>query len=179
MINLIPLSYLNEACFLSLNVNEKKYNMVLKLSQRDLKNLLGPEFYTEIETEHEAGTLSVDNLALYDPYLMDYLAWQTYLYYLGFANADETPTGTREFVDDNSTVVSDIKMYSREKNVKSQVTIYKNSIINFLNEAQLNDSTKYPLWTNCYKEEMSFGISAVSKCSDALIKVNKAISSNE
>jgi len=35
---LIPLSYLNEACFLSLNIDEKKFKMVLKIAQEDLRD---------------------------------------------------------------------------------------------------------------------------------------------
>jgi hypothetical protein len=179
MINLIPLSYLNEACFLSLNVDEKKYNMVLKLAQQDLRDILGPEFYTQIETEYDAATITGDNATLYDDYIKDFLAWQTYFKYLKFANLDQTPTGIREFKDDNSTVASDIKMYSLEKNVVAEANNYKYRMINFLKESQSNDSDKYPLWENGCKEYMSFAITSVDKCSDALIRVNKSITTNE
>lgn len=181
MINLIPLSYLNEACFLSLNVDEKKYNMVLKLAQQDLKNVLGPEFYTEIETQYDANpqTLTSDNIALYDNYIKDYLAWQTYFKYLKFANTDATPTGIREFNEENSSIASDIKMYSLEKNVLQTANDYKYSLINFLKESQANDAMKYPLWEDKCKDEMSFSITSVDKKSDALIRVNKSIITNE
>lgn len=179
MINLIPLSYLNEACFLSLNVDEKKYNMVLKLAQQDLRDELGPEFYTEIETEFNAETLTTDNATLYDDYIKDYLAWLTYFKFLKFANVDVTPTGVREFNDENSSVASDIKMYSLEKNVLNEANNYKYRMVNYLKEAQSNDSTKYPLWTNDCKEYMSFAITSVDKNSDALIRVNKSIITNE
>src|SRR5687767_9544388 len=106
MINLIPLSYLNEACFLSLNVDEKKYNMVLKLAQQDLRDILGPEFYEEIEDEYNGDTLTSDNSTLYEDYIKDFLAWQTYFKYLKYANLDGTPSGFREFSDENSTVAS-------------------------------------------------------------------------
>lgn len=179
MINLIPLAYLNESCFLSLNEDEKKYSMVLKLAQQDLKNELGPEFYSEIETQYNAETLTADNATLYESYIKDFLAWQTYFKYLKFANVNPTPTGIREFSDANSTVASDIKMYSLEKNVLQTANDYKYAMINFLNESQTNDSTKYPLWEKKCKEQMSFSITAVSKDDDALIRVNKSIITNE
>lgn len=179
MINLIPLSYLNEACFLSLNVNEKKYNMVLKLAQQDLRDILGPEFYSEIETQYDAATIAGDNATLYDDYIKDFLAWQTYFKYLKFANLDQTPTGIREFSDENSTVASDIKMYSLEKNVLAEANNYKYRMINYLKESQSNDSDKYPLWEDSCKEYMSFAITSVSKSDDALIRVNKSITTNE
>lgn len=179
MINLIPLSYLNESCFLSLNEDEKKYSMVLKLAQQDLKNELGPEFYSEIETQYNTEALTADNATLYESYIKDYLAWQTYFKYLKFANVNATPTGIREFSDANSTVASDIKMYSLEKNVLQTANDYKYAMINFLNESQTNDSDKYPLWESKCKEQMSFSITAVSKDDDALIRVNKSIITNE
>ena len=179
MINLIPLAYLNEACFLSLNENDKKYQMVLKIAQDNLKQVLGGEFYSQIETQYQANTLSADNDALYDPYIKDFLAWQTDLYYQGFGNSNSTPTGNREFNDENSSVISDVKQYALEKNIKKMVNFYKGELLNFIKAAQANDSTKYPLWEEQCKTEFSFGITAVSKQSDVLFKVNKTITNNE
>ena len=181
MINLIPLSYLNEACFLSLNTDSKKYQMLLKIAQDNLKQILGAEFYLQIETQYNTNptTLSTDNQALYDPYIMDYLAWRTYSEYMGFGNGDETPTGTRKFKDDNSDLLSDVEMYARQKNITSKVTFYRHSLINFIKETKANDSTKYPLYEEKCIEEFSFGITSAERGSDALLKVNKTIINNE
>src|SRR4030043_88517 len=113
MKNLIPISYLNDSCFLSLNTDDKKYAMCLKMSQGDLSDILGGTFYDEIEGQFPT-TLSADNLALYEGYIKDFLAWKTYFNYLKFANVDATPTGIRAFSDDNSTLASDIQMASLE-----------------------------------------------------------------
>lgn len=179
MINLIPLAYLNEACFLSLNVDDKKYQMVLKIAQDTLKSVLGEEFYEEIESEYEGNTLSDDNESLYEGYIKDFLAWQTYFYYLIFANLDSTPTGLREFNDENSSIVSDVKMYAVEKNVMEFVNRYKYSMINFLKLEQEKDSSKYPLFDSKCDYGFNFGITSVDKKSDALFKVNKSIITNE
>lgn len=181
MINLIPLSYLNEACFLSLNVDEKKYSMVLKIAQEDLEDILGGEFYEEIETQYgtEPHTLSSANYDLYEGYIKDFLAWQTYYHHLKFANSDSTPTGERKFSDENSELLSDIEMYSKEKNILSQVNRYKFRMINFLKLAQSKDSTAYPLWEDECKDYMSFSITAVDKNSDAMIRVSRSIQTNE
>jgi hypothetical protein len=175
---ILPLSYLNDACFLSLNTDDKKYNMVLKLAQQDLRDILKPEFYDEIVSQYPS-SFTTDNQTLYNDYIKDYLAWLTYFKYLKFANLDATPTGIREFSDENSTVASDIKMYSLEKNVLATADNYKYSMINFLKESQSNDDTKYPLWEDDCKEYMSFAITSVDKNSDALIRVNKSIITNE
>lgn len=179
MINLIPLSYLNEACFLSLNVDDKKYQMVLKIAQDTLKSVLGEEFYEQIESQYEANTLTAPNETLYENHIKDYLAWQTYFYYLKFANLDSTPTGLREFSDENSSILSDVKMYGVEKNVMEFVNRYKYSIINFLKLEQERDSTAYPLFDSKCDYGFNFGITSVDKKSDALFKVNKSIITNE
>jgi hypothetical protein len=179
MINLIPLSYLNEACFLSLNVDSKKYQMLLKVSQDTLKEIIGGEFYEEIESEYDSSTLSTDNDNLYEGYIKDYLAWQTYYYYLKFANVDSTPTGIREFNDENSSIVSDVKMYALQKNVMEMVNRYKYSMINYLKLEQEKDSTKYPLFNSKCDYGFNFAITAVDKKSDILFKINNTTINNE
>jgi len=177
MTAIFDLAYLNTACFLSLNTDDKKYNMVLYMAQQELEQILGREFYEEIETQYP--TYSGDNLTLYNNYIKDYLAWQTYFYYLKFANAEATPTGVREFNDENSSVLSDVKLYAFEKNVLEAATRYKNRMINYLKEQKIRDSSKFPLYKDSCKESFSFAISAIDKSSDSLIKVNKSIITNE
>lgn len=179
MINLIPLSYLNEACFLSLNVDDKKYQMVLKVAQDTLKEIIGEEFYEQIESQYDSNTLSADNDALYEGHIKDYLAWQTYFYYLKFANVDSTPTGLREFNDDNSSIVSDVKMYSLEKNVMEFVNRYKGMMVTFIKLEKEKDSDKYPLFNCKCDYGFNFGITSIDKTSDAMFKVNKSIITNE
>ncbi len=179
MSQLLSLSYLNEACFLSLNENDTKYKMCLKMAQDSLEDILGREFFEEIESQYPAFTGATDNQTLYDDYLKDYLAWQTYFNYLKFANVNPTPTGIRVFNDENSSIASDIQMYSLEKNVFNEANKYKFRTINFLKESQDNDSTKYPLYTNGCKEQLSFAITSVDRKNNTLFKVNKSIVTNE
>ena len=178
---LIPLSYLNEACFLSLNINEKKFKMVLKLAQESLRDILGAEFYEQIETQYAASgdTFSTENAALYEGYIKDFLAWQTYLFHLKFSQSDSTPTGEREFSDENSTVLADVKLFAKEKNISAQANHYRYKMINFIKLEQSKDATKYTLYNDTCKEEVSWGISSVSGKSDAAFKITKAVRDNE
>lgn len=180
---LIPLSYLNEACFLSLNIDEKKFKMVLKISQEDLRDILGGEFYEEIETQYDPAndTFTTANATLYEDYLKDYLAWATYHRFLGFSQSESTPTGERSFNDDNSTLLADVALYSKEKNVKAMVSRYKDNIINYLRLQRSIDSTSFPLWQDCYKEEFGFGISCIERDAekDQIISITKATRGNE
>lgn len=176
---ILDLSYLNDACFLPLNTDDKKYNMCLKMAQEDLRDLIHREFYDEIVSQYPDFIGQSNNSTLYTDYIKDFLAWQTYFNYLKFANVESTPSGVRAFNDANSTLATDIQMYSLEKNVLARANRYKYEIVNFLNESQANDSTKYPLWEDECREQMSFSITSVDKNSDALIRVNKSITSNE
>lgn len=180
---LIPLDYLTEACFLSVNNPDKKYKMALKLAQDQLKSILGREFYEEIETQYDASadTFTTANESLYEGYIKDYLAWQTYKFYIGFSQADDTPTGIRAFTDENSEIISDIKLSARERNVESQVQFYKSEMTNFLREAQTNDTTAYPLYTYRCTDEMNWGISGVSLNGEAtrIFSINKAVKNNQ
>lgn len=181
MTNLIPIGYIHEVCMVSQNIDTKKIQITYEMAQDEFKNVIGGEFYDELITQYSTvpNTFSADNLALYDPYIKKYLAWQTYFYYLKFANSDSTPTGEREFSDENSSVLTDVKMYSKEKNILEFTTKYKNEMINFLKLAQSKDTTKYPLYESSCVEQMSFAITAIDKHSDSMIRVNKAIITNE
>lgn len=181
MTDLIPISYLNEACFLSLNTDDKKYRMCLKIAQEDLKDCLSKTFYEQIETQYntEPTTFDTNNGLLYEDYIKDYLAWHTYFQYLKFANVDATPTGIREFTDENSTIASDVKMYSLEKNVLARANTYKYRMLNFIKLKQTESASNFPLYKECCKPQFSFGITSVEKKDSTLISVNKSIHTNE
>lgn len=180
---LIPLSYLNEACFLSLNIDEKKFKMVLKIAQEDLRDILGGEFYEQIETQYLPAndTFSTANAILYEDYLKDYLAWATYHRFLGFSQSDSTPTGERAFKDDSSDLLTELSMAGKEKNVKAMVSRYKDKIINYLRLQRTINSTSFPLWVDDMKEEFGFGISCIERdtVKDGLISITKATRGNE
>lgn len=181
---LIPLDYLTEACFLSVNNPDKKYKMALKLAQDQLKSVLGAEFYEEIETQYspQNDTFTAANEALYEGYIKDYLAWQTYMFYLRFGQGDDTPTGIREFTDENSALISDIKLSARERNVSNNVQFYKGEMIGFMKTTQANDTTAYPLWNcGCCGDQMSWGISGVSTNGEAtrVFSVNRSTITNQ
>lgn len=181
MTNLIPIAYIHEVCMLSQNIDPKKIQITYEMAQDEFKAVIGGEFYDQLITQVSTTptTFSADNQALYDPYIKKYLAWQTYFYFLKFANSDSTPTGVRKFNDENSSLLSDIEMYSKEKNVLEILNKYKGDMITFLKLEQSKDTTKYPLYESSCVEVMSFSITAIDKNSDTLIRVNRSLSTNE
>lgn len=181
MRQLLELSYLTEACSLSGKVDEGKYKANLKLAEKELRHVLGSEFFSEIQTQYDTETLTTANNTLYKDYIKDFLAWQTYFFYLGFAQSASTPTGIREFNDDNSSVIADVKLYSLEKNVRKQAVDYKYEIINYLRLERKKDVTAFPKWVDICKEEFSFAISGITRDTtrDNFISVSKAVERNE
>ena len=184
---LMPLSYINEACFLSTNIDEKKIKPALAEAQMDLRAILGAEFYEEIETQYApvGDTFTSANAALYEDYIKDFLAWTSYFYSLGLSQLDSTPTGERSFNDENSTLATDIQLFSKEKNIKRFAFKFKSSMIDYLKLNQHNYSLgvagyyAFAKWSEKCSTEFQFGISAIGREKDEIFAVNKAIITNE
>lgn len=176
---LIPLAYINEACAVSENTDEKKLKADLEEAQSDLREILGPEFYEQIDDQYTNETLTSANDALYEGYIKQFLAWQAYFYHLGFSQAGHTPSGLREFKDENSEILADVKLYSYEKNVRKRALRYKYDLINYLRLEQSKDSTAFPMWEDNCKQEFSFAITSISKENNATISINRVIKDNE
>jgi len=177
MTNLIPIAYLTETCFLSDNIDPKKFQSVLEMAQEDLRDILNRPLYDQIVSQYPKN-LSAENAALYE-YIKKFLAWQTNLYFQKFSGSDSTPTGQRKFIDENSTLLEDVEKWSFEKNVKERATYYKNSMINFLREARINNANSYPLWVDSCKEQFDFAISAISGKSQTRGEIFRSVRYNE
>ena len=180
-VQLIPLAFINEACNVSININEKEMKPNLVEAQEDLRALLGAEFYDEIESQYSGQSFTSANDSLYEGYIRNFLAWHSYLYSLGFAQSKSTPTGEREFNDDNSSLISDIKLVAKEKNIKRRAEKYKSAMIDFLRLEQSKNSTAYPKWRGYCEEKFSFGITSVQADSTEanIFSVNKATVVNQ
>lgn len=176
---LIPIAYINEATTNSQNIDEKKMKGNLEEAQSDLRGILGVEFYEEIDDQYVNETFTTANDALYEGYIKQFLAWQSFFYSLGFSQAESTPTGMRQFTDENSTILEDIKLHDFEKNVLRRATRYKHDLINYLRLKQEEAATNFPLWDDSCKEEFSFAITSVSRDKDAIISINRVITDNE
>ncbi len=180
MTNLIEIAYLQTTCFLSQNIPVEKFQPVIEMAQEDLRDILSQPLYDEIVAQFSTApkSLSPANAALYE-YIKKYLAWQTNFYWQKFANSDSTPTGQREFNDENSSLLTDVNKYSFEKNVRERATNYRFAMINFMKTARTNNVDAYPLWVESCREEMSFAITSVQGSSHTRFDIFKATRLNE
>lgn len=169
MKNLISFAYLRSITDISQNVDDKILQPKLKMAQDQLKFMLGRDFYNDIDDNYDPNNnstygFSASYLALYDPYIKEFLAWQTYEYYLVKANAIDTRTGIRTFNEPNSNVASDKQMGELLNLSRQQVQSYKGIMMNFILETKTNDSTQYTLYRDNWignKMGSSFGITSV------------------
>lgn len=179
---MIAVAYIQQTCFLSQNIALEKLNIALEMAQDDLRDLFGSSFYDQLKAQYETSPVptgfSAENLAVYDPYIKKYLAWQSYFYFLIFGNQDSTPTGFRAFTDENSSILDDVSMYSLEKNVRGQAYKYRGKMLSFLNQAKKANSASYPYYHEKCADEFAFAITSVHGKDDTQFRVHKALNTN-
>lgn len=178
---LIPISYLSEACALSENIPEKKYTMVIKMAEEDLEGILGMQLFKEMKQQYDNGNMSADNDGLYEYVVKDYLAWRTYFHHLKFSQSESTPTGERQFTDENSTILDDVKLYSKEKNVKNRADQLAGKIVTYIRQVKKNTPTAFTLFSECGVSVSGFSITSIAGNGQYRqgISIHKSISSNE
>lgn len=182
MSKLITFAYMRKETDISQNVEDSVLDNRIKRAQDQLEFLIGRLFYAELISQFitTPTSFTVDNTAFYDPYVKQFIAWQAYQYYVTRANTYETRTGIRVYKEENSDAASDKTMGERVAEAKTSAIFYRDKMLNFLNEQQRIDSTKYPLYTNhCSTGRTSgFGISGVGKIDTTNVSIDKIILDN-
>lgn len=183
MSKLITYAYFKEETDISAIVDNEKLDNPIKQAQDRLKSILGTTFYEQIVTQNATlpKSFSTENLALYDPYIKQYLAWQAYYFYIVRANSYETRVGVRIFREDNSDPASDKMMGEIIALAKQNLQSYKEALVNFLASAKRNSTSNYPLYTESCGSVVgnSFGISAVKKIDTVNYKIESTIRNQE
>lgn len=171
---LITYAYFRSITDVSESVDDKTITPKLKMAQDRLKFLIGRPFYDELSSQYP-NSFSDDNLAFYDPQVKEFLAWQTYAFYIPKANVFESRTGLRIFKENNSDAASDKQVGALISLANENAEFYKGQLINFLTEQQKLNSTKYPLYTEKWaanKFTTSFNITAIQGKDHRFSKIN-------
>lgn len=176
MTKLISYAYFKQETDISQNIDESKLDNPIKNAHRQLKFLIGTDFYNQIVSQFPS-SFTTDNMSFFDPYVKQFLAWQAYEYYIIKANFAETASGFRVYKEENSDVATDKQMGELIRIAKETSQLYKGEMITFLVTAQNADSTKYPLYTDkCYKSfGTGFHISKISKKDKTNADINKEL----
>ncbi len=178
---IISYAYFRDFNNVSDNVEDKDIKPHIFRAEQELKFIIGKEFYDQLETQYESSTgtsgFSADNLAFYDPYLIQWIAKQSYVYLLMAGNYAITRTGIRTFNEDNSSLGTDKIIGEIIKGERQQVEQYKGRMVNYLRGQQYADSSKFPLYDNDCADKFgtSFHITSVSKTEDVYCKITNQI----
>lgn len=162
------------------NVDSTDIDKKIFKAQRKLSFLLGPAFYAQIVAQFDAATdlsgLSADNLALYDPYIKDFLAQEAYIELLAKGQVTITRSGPVVLGSENNTPAADKLVGELIKSEKQSAETYKNGMISFIEGEQKRDSTKYPLYS-CGNKKLGtmFQITSVQKIDTTHCDINNQV----
>lgn len=139
---LITFAYLKQECDLPQNLPDDEFEHKIYRAQEMLRMLMGDAFYQDFVNAYKAGPFSATYEALYNPYLKQFIAWQTNEFWTIKANFKVNRSGFRVHSEDNSVVASDEQMGPIIKDAKQQAYYYKKLFVGYLN-AHASD---YPLY---------------------------------
>lgn len=183
MNNLISPAYIKKSTGIADLVDDVELEIPLQRAQTRLSVLICKAFFDQLFTQANTTpqSFSTDNLTFFDPYVKEFLAWQTYEIYFPKSNTYQTRSGQRVFKEDNSEPASDKSMGEQLRLIREDVKIKKEDMINFLRTQQRLTPSKYPLFTNsiCGITGSGFGISAISKIDDVMIKIQNSTVNQE
>lgn len=159
---LITYAYLKNECDIPQNIPDEEFDHKIYRAQEMLRMLMGDEFYRDFLTNYKASSLSPVYTSLFDPYVKQFVAWQTNEFWVKQANFKPTRSGFRVHSEENSVVASDIQMGGIIKDANQSAQYYKQLMYDFLN----GHYSDYPLYSqNCNNNLMGNAqhISAVRK----------------
>ena len=165
---LIDTAYFRDFNSVDDNVDSSDIDKKIFRAERKLEFLLGPAFYLQIVTEFESQTdtsgLSADNLALYSPYVKEFLAAEGYVQLLAKGQFSVTRSGIVTFQNDNNQPSANDIVGQAIRDAKNEAEQFKNGMISFLDGAKQRDATKYPLYS-CGNSKLGtqFQITAVKR----------------
>lgn len=143
---LITFAYLRAEIDVPQNINAEEFDHKIYRAQERLRFLMGDEFYQDLLTNYKNSTLSAAYTALYSPYIKQFIAWQTNVYWTMEANFKPTRSGFRVHTEENSVVVTDEQHAMILKDRKQQAEYYAKLLVGFLE----NHAADYPLYgTGC------------------------------
>lgn len=146
---LITYAYLKEELDLPQNLDDAEFEKKINKAQERLRMLMGDEFYRDFLTKYNASPatpLSTAYQNLYDPYIKQFIAWQTGEFWTRSANFKPTRAGFRVHTEENSTAASDAQMGGIIKEANQDAQYYKVLMVDYLN----GHSVDYPLYSaNC------------------------------
>jgi hypothetical protein len=135
---LITFAYLRQEIDVPQNIPDTDFDRKIKRAQERLRMIMGDSFYQDFVTQYKASTkqspMSDPYQRLYDPYIKQFVAHQTFVHWTLEANFKPTRSGIRVHTEDNSDAASDAQMSVLLKDRKQEAEYYAQLLMDFLNE---------------------------------------------
>lgn len=149
---------LRQWCNVSENASDEQINICIEQAQNQLKSLFCRDYYDDFLAGFEDDSLTGQDLALL-AYVKPYLSWLAYSKYTVVGSQDNTKSGFRELLSDNSQPVTESRLNAIRKNAEEQVMYYERDMMYFI-KSNINDFPVYKA-SNCYtgkKNKLTFKI---------------------
>lgn len=180
MTELVTYAFIRSETCLSQNIPDDELKTPLMRAQDILKGLLGVQFYDQIESQFPS-SFDADNSALFDPYIKKFLAWQSMLFWLPYANLKTTRSGLRVHSEENSTPATDAQVGALVADMRNMAQFHKEGILGFIRKQRFSDDSKYPLYDDdCNTKTLGtgFAITPVRKKENIQTRIDKRIDFN-
>jgi hypothetical protein len=117
-------------------------NAILFTQEIKLKSIIGYEWLTELYTQHNTGSTTVENQFILDNYLDMIIALGTYQRIIYSTTYQVEQSGVRVKIVDNSEKASDEAIHLLRTQIQSDFDFLVNEMIRYIEE----HITLYPLW---------------------------------
>jgi len=131
------------------NANTDTYlisdNTILLSELAHLKTAISKEFYTELKTQHNDGTLTTANQTLMDDFLTRVLCWFVRFEVINEIQSNSGSMGIVHNIDEFATIIDPSELNAYKQDTYRKAEIYLQDMIEYLKDS--DNSADYPTYT--------------------------------
>jgi hypothetical protein len=124
-------------------------NRIINYQRKYLRKLLGKDYYNEILDQVEGASLTAENTTLLTSYIKPMLAHYIVFEEMPYLRTKIGSLGARNPLDDLSGQAEDDEYGALRRRLSADADLMKQNLIQFIEDEQDDDATKYPLFEGC------------------------------
>jgi hypothetical protein len=146
---LVTKNNLIEHCDLSENADDVRVNVAITQAHNQLRAVICRDYYDYLIAQYNANTLAGIHLTLANTYIEPYLSWLSYSKYCLIGSQENTKSGFREQVSENSQPVTEARLNAIRKNAEEQALFHQGEMLYYLKQ----NITLFTVYadSDCYK----------------------------
>ncbi len=119
-------------------------NTIVLSELAHIKSVLGKEFYEELKTQHNNGTLTTANQTLMDDFLVPCLSWFVRFEVINEMQYNSTSSGVVSNIDEFADVIDPNQLDAYKQDTYRKAEIFLHDMVKFLNDD--DQSGTYPTY---------------------------------